>query len=106
MPRENCSTDILTCHQIQLNQVLQEVTVDGVSHRLNRKECRLLAMFMQHPGETLSRAFIMREVWDTDYCEDTRTIEVHVSWLRKKIEVDSTNPQRILTVRGIGYLFK
>jgi len=88
-----------------LDQAGQEVTVNGEAHHLTPKECRLLATLMQHAGQILTREFLMQEVWDTHYTGDTRTIQVHVSWLRSKIEQNSNNPQRILTVRGVGYMF-
>jgi DNA-binding response OmpR family regulator len=87
-----------------LNQAGQEVTVNGIAHHLTPKECRLLATLMQHAGQILTREFLMQEVWDTHYTGDTRTVEVHIAWLRKKIEEDTSNPQRILTVRGAGYM--
>lgn len=95
----------LTLGDLVLDQARREVIVNGKAHRLTPKECRLLATFMQHPEEILTRELLMRKVWDTDYCDDTRTIEVHVCWLRSKIEEDTSNPQRILTVRGVGYMF-
>jgi DNA-binding response OmpR family regulator len=88
-----------------LDQAGQKVTVNGQAHHLTPKECRLLATLMQHAGQILTREFLMQEVWDTHYTGDTRTIQVHMSWLRSKIEQDSNNPQRILTVRGVGYMF-
>jgi len=60
---------------------------------------------MQHAGQVLTREFLMQEVWDTHYTGDTRTVEVHIAWLRRKIEEDTGSPQRILTVRGVGYMF-
>lgn len=62
-------------------------------------EARLLATLMRYPNQTVSRATLMREVWQTDYLGDTRTLEVHICWLRRKID----RPQRIITVRGAGY---
>ncbi len=88
-----------------LDQAGQEVTVNGIAHHLTPKECRLLATLIQHAGQVLTREFLMQEVWDTHYTGDTRTIEVHIAWLRRKIEEDTSNPQRILTVRGVGYMF-
>jgi DNA-binding response OmpR family regulator len=73
--------------------------------RLTPMESRLLAVFMTHPEQILSREFLMREVWDTSYYGDTRTIEVHVCWLRKKLEDDATRPRYLVTVRGHGYRF-
>lgn len=96
---------VLKLGDLILDQAKQEVIVNGKAHHLTPKECRLLATFMQHPGEILSKEFLMREVWDTDFTDDMRTIQVHVSWLRSKIEADRNNPQLILTVRGVGYVF-
>lgn len=68
------------------------------------KEAHLLAILMQHPGQVVSRARIMREVWQTDYLGDTRTLDVHICWLRHKLEADPTRPQLLLTLRGVGYV--
>ena len=88
-----------------LDQARQAVTAYGETHHLTPKECQLLATFMQRPGKVLTREFLAREVWETDFTEDTRTIEVHSSWLRKKIEEDPSRPRLIQTVRGVGYMF-
>ena len=97
--------NVLKLDGLALDIETRELTVEHRTHRLRPKECLLLRTFMSHPGETLTREFLMQEVWETDYFEDTRTIEVHVSWLRQKIETDTSEPQHILTVRGIGYMF-
>ena len=78
----------------------------GRSHHLTPKECRLLATFMAHPGQVLTRHFLMKEVWDTDFVADTRTLEVHFHWLRRKIDPDSPRPGMIHTVRGVGYVMR
>ena len=67
------------------------------------KEARLMAVLMQHPGQVVNRATLMREVWQTDYLGDTRTLDVHICWLRQKLEDDPTHPQLLLTQRGVGY---
>jgi DNA-binding response OmpR family regulator len=72
---------------------------------LRPKEAALLAFFMRNPGRVLSRREIMKEVWDTDYLDDTRTLSVHVRWLRLKIEDDPNKPRILRTVRGLGYRF-
>jgi DNA-binding response OmpR family regulator len=72
---------------------------------LRPKEAELLALFMRNPGQVLSRRQIMAEVWDTDYLEDTRTLNVHVCWLRAKIEAEPGVQCRLRTVRGVGYRF-
>ena len=63
----------------------------------------LLNALMQHPGDVVERERIFREVWQTDYVKDTRTLDVHVSWLRQKIEQDPRKPQLLKTVRGVGF---
>ncbi|RME49079.1 MAG: winged helix family transcriptional regulator [Chloroflexi bacterium] len=68
-------------------------------------ECRLLAVLMRNAGEVLSRKYLMQEVWRTNFIDDTRTLEVHVCWLRKKIEEDPRRPRYLRTVRGKGYQF-
>jgi DNA-binding response OmpR family regulator len=74
--------------------------------QLRPKEAALLALFMENAGRVLSRLEIMKEVWETDYVGDTRTLSVHVRWLRLKIEDDPGNPRWLRTVRGLGYRFE
>ena len=73
---------------------------------LTPKELRLLSFLMMHPGAPLNRSLIMRNVWDTDYVGDTRTLEVHIRWLRQKVEHNPKRPEHIITVRGTGYMFR
>jgi DNA-binding response OmpR family regulator len=73
---------------------------------LRPKEAQLLALFMRNPGRVLSRREIMKAVWDTDYVGDTRTLSVHVRWLRQKIEDEPSKPRLLRTVRGVGYWFE
>ena len=77
-----------------------------VSWHLRPKEAALLAYFMMNPGRVLSREQIFRDVWETDYIVDTRTVSVHVCWLRTKIEEDPGAPILLRTVRGVGYRFE
>ena len=83
----------------------------GSSGRLNRAVRALaagmsLAELIRHRGAVLSRDLLLTHVWGYDYMGDSRTVDVHVRWLREKIEVDPANPQRIATVLGIGYRFE
>jgi DNA-binding response OmpR family regulator len=73
---------------------------------LRPKEAALLAFFMKNPGRVLSRLEIMKQIWETDYLDDTRTLSVHVRWLRIKIEEDPNRPRYLRTVRGVGYHFE
>jgi len=70
------------------------------------KEYELLTFFSKHQGQVLSREFILERVWGWDFIGDSRTVDVHVRWLREKIEKDPANPTRIITVRGAGYRFE
>jgi DNA-binding response OmpR family regulator len=64
---------------------------------------KLLELFLQSPGKLLTRKTIIRKIWHTDYTGDTRTLDVHMSWLRKAIEPDPKRPRYIKTIRGMGY---
>jgi DNA-binding response OmpR family regulator len=71
--------------------------------RLTPRLVALLKALMEHPGEVFDREELFRLVWETEYTGDTRTLDVHISWLREAIEEDPRNPQLIKTMRGIGY---
>ncbi|MXY67419.1 MAG: response regulator transcription factor [Acidobacteriia bacterium] len=81
------------------------VFVDGERISLSMKEYDLLYFFVRHAGETLARERLLREVWNYDHGMPTRTVDVHVGWLRRKIKDDPRNPRWIRTVYGIGYRF-
>jgi len=96
---------VLTGDGLRLNlETRQLQNGHGVVH-LTPKECQLLATFMRHQSQVLSHKFLMKEVWETDYVGDTRTLQVHVCWLRRKIEENPRRPNRLRTVRGVGYRF-
>jgi DNA-binding response OmpR family regulator len=71
--------------------------------RLTPRLARLLKMLMDHSGEVIERETLFREVWKTEYTEDTRTLDVHISWLRLAIEEDPRAPRFLKTLRGVGY---
>ena len=81
----------------------RQVVASNGAQQLTPMLCQLLEVFMRNPGRVLDRRFLMREVWETDYTGDTRTLEVHICWLRKKIEKDPRHPRYLKTVRGVGY---
>jgi DNA-binding response OmpR family regulator len=91
-----------------------DIVIDGLKRRVKRssriehltpKEFKLLRLLMQHADQVLNRGKIMKEVWETDYLGDTRTLDVHIRWLREKLEDDPGHPQYIVTERGKGYRF-
>jgi DNA-binding response OmpR family regulator len=77
----------------------------GMEVQLKPREFDLLAYFLRYPGQVLKRDRLLRNVWGYESAGDTRTVDVHVRWLRGKIEDDPNNPTRIQTVRGVGYMF-
>jgi len=74
-------------------------------HHMTPKQCALLQILMERRNEVVSRREIMQEIWQTNFLEDTRTLDVHMRWLRERIEQDPSNPRYIVTVRGRGYRF-
>lgn len=84
----------------------REVQVKGEVIRLKPKEYDLLLFLARHDGQVLSRELILERVWGWDFSGGSRTVDVHVRWLREKIEVDPSDPKRIVTVRGVGYRFE
>ncbi len=84
----------------------REVRLNGEPVAIKPKEYELLLFLAQHRGQVLSREFILERVWGWNYIGDSRTVDVHVRWLREKIEKDPGDPTRILTIRGAGYRFE
>ena len=82
-----------------------EVEREGIPVELSAKEFQLLRYFVEHAGAVLSRDELLGEVWDYAAMPATRTVDVHVSWLRQKLEANPRRPQYILTVHGLGYKF-
>jgi two-component system, OmpR family, alkaline phosphatase synthesis response regulator PhoP len=82
-----------------------EVTRDGQPLDLSAKEFQLLRYFIEHRGSTLSRESLLQHVWGYTAMPSTRTVDVHVAWLRQKLEPNPRVPQFILTVHGMGYKF-
>ena len=82
-----------------------EVTRDGAPLELSAREFQLLKYFVAHRGATLTREELLNEVWGYNAMPSTRTVDVHVAWLRQKIEPNPRHPQFVLTVHGMGYKF-
>jgi len=97
---------ILEFDNLRIDMTRREITVDEKVIPFKPKEYELLTFFAQHQGQVLTREFILERVWGWDFVGDSRTVDVHVRWLREKIEQDPANPRRIITVRGAGYRFE
>jgi len=104
---KNPNSEVIQVGDLTLDVSRQSAINKNKVVRLTPQECRLLYVFMQHPGEILSRAFLMRAAWDWEisHPNEARTLEVHVCWLRQKLEEDPRRPRLIRTVRGVGYQF-
>ena len=100
------SANVVRSGDLELDLGRREVRRSGDPVRMKPKEYELLLFFTRHPGQVLSREHILSSVWEHDFSGDARTVDVHVRWLRQKIEADPSDPKRIRTVRGSGYLFE
>jgi DNA-binding response OmpR family regulator len=98
--------DLLQVGDVILNVKQRSVVRGDREITLTPKQTVLLEVFLRHPGEILTRAFLMKQVWDTEYMGDTRTLDVHIHWVRKAIEADYKSPVYLRTVRRIGYRFE
>jgi DNA-binding response OmpR family regulator len=95
--------DLLTAGPLQLDLIQRWVRIGSRQTSLTPRLVHLLKLLMEHPGEVIERETLFRTVWETAYTEDTRTLDVHISWLRRVIEEDPRSPVYIKTVRGVGY---
>jgi DNA-binding response OmpR family regulator len=98
-------TQPITVGEFTLDPEKRRISHLGRVVRLTPKEYRLLEFLMHHAGSVLTRRQIMKEVWETDYLGDTRTLDVHVRWLREKLEPDTRSPIHLRTIRRVGYVF-
>ena len=96
---------VLEHANICLYQEECRVTRDGLDLNLSPKEYRLLELFMQNPRRVWSRDKLLEHVWSIDYIGDSKTVDVHIRWLREKLEENPSAPVHLLTVRGFGYRF-
>lgn len=88
---------------LTLDMERRRLTRGTKTHKLTPKEFELLKLFMERRDQIVSRKVLMKEIWNTEYLGDTRTLDVHIRWLREKIEDDASRPERLVTVRGEGY---
>lgn len=91
--------------EVRLDPASHRVECRGKSLELTRKEYELLCVLMMRAGKVVKRNDLIDSVWQTDWVGDTRTLDVHIRWLREKIEKDPSRPRYIHTVRGVGYRF-
>ena len=106
MDGDGTTPQLLNLDNMVINLTRREVLLNTKSLALKPKEYELLVFMAQHKGEVLSREHILERVWGWDFIGDSRTVDVHVRWIREKIENEPASPKRIITVRGAGYRFE
>ncbi|RLC59536.1 MAG: DNA-binding response regulator [Chloroflexi bacterium] len=100
------ASGVLESGDLRVDLTRREVQRGGSPLRLKPRELDLLICFMRRRGRAFSREELLKQVWGYEFADDTRTVDVHVRWLRQKIEPDPANPSRLITVRGVGYRFE
>ena len=94
---------LLIVGKLSLDLEKQKLTRGSKTFSLTPKEFGLLKTLMERPGQIVTRKVLMKQVWETEYMGDTRTLDVHIRWLREKVEDSPSKPLRLITVRGDGY---
>jgi two-component system OmpR family response regulator len=102
---EDGASEVLSAGNLVLSPSSHELLRDGVAVALRPREFALLEFLMRHPGQVFTRDVILEKVWGLTYPGETRTVDVHVRWIREKIEDDPSNPVHLMTVRSVGYKF-
>jgi DNA-binding response OmpR family regulator len=95
--------NVVTAGPIRLDLENRRVRTLGKSTKLTPRLITLLQILMDKHGEVVEREALFKKVWETNYTGDTRTLDVHISWLRRAIELDPDNPKFLKTIRGVGY---
>jgi DNA-binding response OmpR family regulator len=95
--------DSIHAGPIRLDIEKRMVRCAGKQARLTPRLVFLLKLLMEHRGEVVERKALFSKVWETNYTDDTRTLDVHISWLRQAIEADPDSPELLKTIRGVGY---
>jgi DNA-binding response OmpR family regulator len=96
---------VVTIDNLVMDRARREITLNGKVLDLSRKEFDLLLTLATNRGQVFDRQTLLTRVWGEDCYVEDRTVDVHIRWLREKVEVNPSRPQRLLTVRGIGYKF-
>jgi DNA-binding response OmpR family regulator len=96
---------MLECGHFRMDVERKVIRIEGREVTLTPKMAALLEVFFRHPGTVLERKWLMQQIWNTDYVGDTRTLSVHIRYLRELLEPDPGAPKYLKTVRGTGYQF-
>lgn len=98
-------SEIIRSEDLTIDQISHSVTLGDKPLDMKPREFSLLALLAANKGRAFTRNQILERLWGHDYIGDSRTVDVHVRWLREKIETDPSKPRRIVTIRGLGYRF-
>jgi two-component system OmpR family response regulator len=104
--KEEAMPPAMRIGKLKADFVRHEVSLGDFVLDLSPKEFELLVFLMRNRGRAFTRDYLLEKVWGYDYAGDTRTVDVHIRWLRRKIEANPSRPQYLLTVRGYGYKFE
>jgi len=105
-PSPGAGREVLRAGNLEVNSASHTATLGGNPLELKPREFDLLALLVAGKGRAFTREQLLERLWGQDWVGDTRTVDVHVRWLRQKIEADPSNPKRIITIRGVGYRFE
>ena len=104
-PQEVTTTPVLHAGNLTIDPARYEVSVGDKQLSLSPKEFELLRFLVTHPGQVFARSILLDRVWGAEAYVEERTVDVHIRWLREKIEINPSQPVRLLTIRGVGYKF-
>jgi DNA-binding response OmpR family regulator len=99
------ASEVIVSNNLRIDITGHTATLNGQPLDMKPREYELLAMLASNRGRAYTRDQILERLWGYDYVGDTRTVDVHIRWLREKIEPDPGKPVRIVTIRGVGYRF-
>jgi DNA-binding response OmpR family regulator len=105
-PSEGGASETVRSNDINVDLLRREAKKGGGLLKLKPKEFDLLLFFLRNPSRVFTREQLLNQIWGYEYAGDTRTVDVHVRWLRQKIEDSPSEPKRLVTVRGTGYMFE
>ncbi len=105
-PPSEATIDIISAGDLTIDLNRHRVSIKGTVVEMKPREFELLAFLARNRGHVYSRDALLEHVWGYDYAGETRTVDVHIRWLREKIETNPSQPSRLITVRGIGYKFE
>ncbi|MCB0000327.1 MAG: response regulator transcription factor [Anaerolineales bacterium] len=105
LPADDATEEVVRCGSLTYFRTKRSLASEGGEKRLTPKLALLLEEFLRHPNQLITRLQLMENVWNTTYIGDTRTLDVHIRWIRECIEQNPARPQLLRTVRGKGYIF-